>query len=343
MGQPPGAAGPGDAGSTALTLTETALDREMLLVPAPLGAGTEVSALELERELLPPEDRAPVGEVRPGAPHPLVSQVRSALVMVALLTIGLVFQLTWVSGWVHRSAQNSMYNQFRSELALGTAPLGPRHPLLALGQPMALITIPSIGVSQVVAEGTTGQVLTSGPGHLRSTVFPGGAGTSVIMGRSSSYGGPFGRIHELRPGARIKVITQVGTSQFRVIAVQHGGGVVRQLIPGSGRLILETADGTSYVPSGVVSVIANKIGPGLSAQRPLVRTVPPDQRPLGVDTGSLWLVDLGLAVFGAVLAAAVWTWYRRGHAQAWIVFGAPLLLIWFFVADQVSSLLPNLL
>ena len=45
----------------------------------------------------------------------------------------------------------------------------------------------------------------------------------------------------------------------------------------------------------------------------------------------------------AVLAGAVWTWHRRGHAQAWIVFGAPLLLVWFFVADQVSSLLPNLL
>lgn len=326
-----------------MTLTETALDREMLLVPAPLGAGTEVTALELERELLALEDRGPVGEVPLGAPHPLVSQVRSALVMVALLAIGLVIQLTWVSAWVHRSAQSSLYNQFRTELALGTAPLGAKHPPLALGRPMALITIPSIGVSQVVSEGTTGKVLTSGPGHLRSTVFPGGAGTSVIMGRSSSYGGPFARVHQLRRGARITVITQVGTSQFRVIAVQHGGGVVRQLIPGSARLVLETADGTSYVPSGVVSVIANKIGPGLSAQRPPVKTVPANQRPLGVDTGSLWLVDLGLAVFGAVLAAAVWTWHRRGHAQAWIVFGAPLLLIWFFVAGQVTSLLPNLL
>jgi sortase A len=326
-----------------LTLTETALDREMLLVPAPLGAGTEVSALELERELLPPEDRAPAGEALPGPPHPLVSQVRSALVMVALLAIGLVIQLTWVSGWVHRSAQSSLYNQFRTELALGTAPLGAKHPSLAMGKPMALITIPSIGVSQVVSEGTTGKVLMSGPGHLRSTVFPGGAGTSVIMGRASSYGGPFGRIHQLRPGAQIRVITQVGTSQFRVIAVQHGGGVVRQLIPGSARLVLQTADGTSYAPSGVLSVIANKVGPGLSAQRPPVRTVPPDQRPLGVDTGSLWLVDLGLAVFGAVLAAAVWTWHRRGHAQAWIALGAPLLLIWFFVAGQVTILLPNLL
>jgi hypothetical protein len=52
----------------------------------------------------------------------------------------------------------------------------------------------------------------------------------------------------------------------------------------------------------------------------------------------LWLI--GLAV---VLGAAVWTWHRRGHLQAWIVFGAPLALVWFFVADQVTRVLPNLL
>ena len=42
-----------------------------------------------------------------------------------LLAIGLVVQLALVSRLEHRSAQVSLYNQFRTELALGTAPLGP--------------------------------------------------------------------------------------------------------------------------------------------------------------------------------------------------------------------------
>jgi sortase A len=309
----------------------------MLLVPAPVGVGTTVSALDLERPPHLQDDVAPVA----AQTHPALAQVRSALFMLAILAIGLVIQLAWVSNWLHRSAQDSLYNQFRSELALGTAPLGAKH--LAVGEPMALISIPSIGVSQVVSEGTSGPVLTAGPGLLRSTVFPGGSGTSLIMGRAASYGGPFGQIHELAKGATIKVVTQVGTSTFRVTAIHHGGGVTRQAIPGTSRLILETADGTAYVPSGVVWVSADKVGKALSSQRPPVKAVPADERPLGVDTGSLWSLDVGLAVLALLLAAAVWTWHRRGRAQAWIVFTAPLLLGWFFVADQVGRLLPNLL
>jgi len=71
--------------------------------------------------------------------------------------------------------------------------------------------------------------------------------------------------------------------------------------------------------------------------------VPASQRPLGIDTSSLWTLLLWLTGLAVVLAAAVWTWHRRGHLQAWIVFGAPLALIWFYVADQVTRVLPNLL
>jgi hypothetical protein len=39
----------------------------------------------------------------------------------------------------------------------------------------------------------------------------------------------------------------------------------------------------------------------------------------------------------------VWTWRRRGHAQAWIVFTAPIALVWLLASDQIARLLPNLL
>jgi hypothetical protein len=71
--------------------------------------------------------------------------------------------------------------------------------------------------------------------------------------------------------------------------------------------------------------------------------VPSSQRPLGADTGALLSLLLWLIGLAVVLGAAVWTWHRRGHLQAWIVFGAPLALVWFFVADQVTRVLPNLL
>jgi hypothetical protein len=325
-----------------VTITQTALERELLLVPAPESAVSEPrppaggeAPRQEEEESQGSEDPIPTGAV--------ADQVRSALIMVAILTIGLVVQLALVSTLVHRSAQISMFNQFRTELALGTAPLSNRHNSLPLGTPIALISIPSIGVQQVVAEGTTALVLAKGPGHLRSTVFPGGAGSSAIFGRAAAFGGPFGHIDELHHGQLITVTTQVGRSVFRVVGVRYAGGKPIKVDASSAVLVLETASGASYVPSGVVSVYADKIGAPLASDHPPVHAVPPSQRPLGIDTGTLWALLLWLGALTLVLAGAVWTWHRRGHAQAWIVFGAPLALIWFFVADQATQLLPNLL
>jgi sortase A len=338
-----------------MSITQTSNEREQLLVPVALpgapGAGWEAPDVEESK----PAKKGGKKKAREGRPdgaqelalaHPVLFQARSAMIMVAILSIGLVVQLGWVSNWVHRSSQVSLFNRFRTELALGTGPIGAKSAKkgpLPIGAPMALIEIPSIGVKQVVVEGTTGAALTLGPGHLPSTVFPGGVGNSVIMGRAASYGGPFGRLHDLKKGSTITVVTQVGTSHFRVLGVRQAGGRPFKEPAMASHLTLETAAGSNYVPTGVVTVIAEGVGTPLPAQRPPAKAVPSSQRPLGIDTGSLGLLLLWLTGLAVVLAAAVWTWHRRGHLQAWIVFGAPLALIWFFVADQVTRVLPNLL
>jgi LPXTG-site transpeptidase (sortase) family protein len=329
-------------------MAQSALEREMLLVPVP---GVAVDDLVGTPAPADPGGSGATPSIRLLAPLPTTSPaylVRSALIVLVLLVVGLVLQLTWISGLEHRSSQVSLFNQFRTELALGTAPLGPvttgRH-ALAPGSPMAYLTIPAIGVRQVVVEGTTGSQLTAGPGHLRDTVFPGGAGTSIILGRASAYGGPFGHIASLRPGDKITVVTQVGTSVFRVVDVRHAGSKDREVAAGRSRLTLGTASGPAFAPSGVLWVDADKVGAPLAAQSPLVTPaeLPPSERPLGTDTSTVWALFLWLEAFGLILAGAVWTWRRRGHAQALIAFAAPVLVVWLFVADQVTRLLPNLL
>jgi hypothetical protein len=295
----------------------------------------------------PGADPDPAGPEADAATRlPWMPVVRSALVVTALLCLSLVVQLAWISGLQHRSAQLSLYNRFRTELALGTAPLGPRvsaHRTLSPGTPMALLRIPSIGVDEVVSEGTSGSVLAGGPGHYRSTVFPGGPGTSVILGRAAAYGGPFGRLTELRRGARITVITGVGTSVFRVTDLRRPGDKVRAPAPGTARLTLGTASGSRFVPSGVVWVDARMVGAPQAAQAPAVTTVPASEQPLGIDLGALVALLGWLVLVAVLLGGAVWTWRRRGHAQAWIVFTAPLALVWLMAADQTTRLLPNLL
>jgi sortase A len=205
------------------------------------------------------------------------------------------------------------------------------------------MTIPSIGVHQVVLEGTTGSVLASGPGHLRDTVFPGGAGTSVIDGRAWTYGGPFGHIASLNRGATITVVTGTGKSVFRVVDIRKTGAKVPHLASGGSRLTLVTAAGSLFAPSGVVIVDADKVGKPLAADYPAVVTVPASELPLGTDTSTLWALFFWMELLAALIAGAVWTWHRWSHAQAWIAFSAPLLVVWILAAGQITRLLPNLL
>ncbi len=323
----------------------TALDRQRILVPVyvPFEVDRESGAPTQGGESEPHGQRAGARKVAYSVAHPWLFQFRSGLIMVAILSVGLVIQLTLVSQWIHRATQVTLFNQFRTELALGTAPLGGSSPPVPIGAPVAEIAIPSIGVKQVVVEGTTSSALAKGPGLLRSTVFPGGAGTSVIMGRAAAYGGPFGRIDQLTPGAHITVITQAGKAVFRVVGVRYAGQKVKEVAPGHARLALQSATGPKFAPTGVVTVYADLIGPALAAQSPAVAVVPADEEPLGIDTGAAWGLLVWLTALAAVVGAAIWTWHRRGHAQAWIAFTAPLALLWFLVAEQVIHLLPNLL
>ncbi|MGB7053081.1 MAG: class E sortase [Acidimicrobiales bacterium] len=353
-----------------MTLTQTAIERELLLVPVPATPDivTEPDELVADND----GDHEPEGPDEPGSGFPRRERhwsfrrkgakrqagprsvrfssrrwrvAQLTLATVAVVLVGLVAELTVLGGLEHRSTQITLFNQFRSELALGTGAVGPvgsDHRPIALGTPIGLLAIPSIGVRQVIAQGTTAAVLTGGPGHLRSTVFPGGDGTSVVLGRAHAYGGPFSRIADLRKGATITVVTQAGTATFRVVDVHAAGARVLGPVPGTSRLTLGTASGTPFAPSGVVWVDADKVGRPLPSFRPLLRTVPASEQPLGIDTGSLWLFLLGLEALAAVLILAAWSWRRFGRAQAWIVFSAPVLLVGVFLADQLARFLPNL-
>ena len=163
----------------------------------------------------------------------------------------------------HASSQEQLRGAFTEKLALATAPTSEGDEnlfLLTDGSPVAYIEIPEIGVSEVVVEGTDSTALRSGPGHRRDTVLPGQSGTSVIMGRASAFGGPFGAIHTLKPGTLFSVVTGQGQHTYKVIGMRYAGEPEPVPAPqGVSRLVLETARGLPYSPSGVTRVDAQMI------------------------------------------------------------------------------------
>ena len=279
----------------------------------------------------------------PGASDEVARLFRSALVVLSVMLLGFVAYVAWGSRLEHAVAQMREYTELRNELAQGTVPLGPRaagRPI-APGTPIALLSIPALGVRQVVDEGTSAVVLMAGPGHLRTSVFPGGVGTSVVFGRAGAYGGPFGGIGSLVHGDEITVRTGVGLATFRVVDVRRAGGVIPPLAQGSGRLTLVSATGSSLFPSGAVDVDADLVGAPFAAAKPL-SAVAPSELPMATDPSAWRGVALGLEVLALTLGGAVWVWHRRGRAQAWVIFSAPTLCIGFYLADQAARLLPNL-
>ncbi|WP_241981854.1 sortase [Cryobacterium ruanii] len=276
-------------------------------------------------------------------------RIRGSLTMIAALIFGFLLQVTVVGQLQHMVAQQQLTDTFRLQLAEGTAPVSEGtvdKVLLADGAPVALIDIPALGVREVIVEGTGSATTQSGPGHRRDTVLPGQAGVSVVMGRAAAYGAPFARIQELRPGQKFTVLTGQGTSTFSVIGVRYAGDPA----PASpradqGRLILETARGPAFVPSGIARVDAELVSETYPAgqRQTSFATLRPAERELAGDTSTVWALVFALQFFLLVELAAVWCIPRVGAQKTWIVFIPVGVLSGLVVADQVVRLLPNLL
>ncbi|WP_436793278.1 class E sortase [Actinospongicola halichondriae] len=86
-----------------------------------------------------------------------------------------------------------------------------------VGEPMARIEIPAIGVDKIVVEGVSRSDLRKGPGHYPDTPFPGQSGNASIAGHRTTYGAPFHRIDELTVDDEITVTTLQGRFTYRVI------------------------------------------------------------------------------------------------------------------------------
>jgi sortase A len=275
--------------------------------------------------------------------------IRAALIVVATATLSLVAFLTIGSGLKHQAAQAKQFDKFRNALALGTAPVGPltsdgKH-LLAFGTPVAYLQIPSLHLHQVVGEGTTAEVLATGPGHLRDTPLPGQPGVSVIFGRAAAYGGPFKHLKSLRAGQQITVRTGVGQATFKVVDVRVAGDKVPPLPTTGSRLVLTTATGPAFMPQGLLYVDADLASPVLASSPQVLSAedLRSNEQANASDTSSLWVIVLCLQALAVLAVGVVWAWLRWGHYQALIAFVPPVLLVNLILSDHVARLLPNLM
>ncbi|MCB8954976.1 MAG: class E sortase [Nocardioides sp.] len=280
----------------------------------------------------------------PTGPDTASVVLSSAFTMIALVCLWIAAQMLFLGALSENRSQELLYRQFRTELAGLTAPVGP---VVPAGDPVALLTIPSIGVEQTVVEGTASGDLLAGPGHRRDTPLPGQVGTSVVYGRATTYGGPFGDITQLQRGDKIQVVAAQGRKVFTVTDVRRAGDPLPQPVAdGAARLVLVTAEGSgrlgAITPDNVVYVDADAPkGYPAPPGRPLA--VPDSEQAMANEPGAVPLLALCLALLLAATLGVVVARQRWSAVLVWVVAAPLVIALAWASTDVVMRLLPNLI
>jgi LPXTG-site transpeptidase (sortase) family protein len=269
------------------------------------------------------------------------------LTVVGIMLLTFVVTISAIGALKFTRNQKTLYDDFRSQLANATAPVGQvdaNNNFVAMGAPVSLLAFPRLKDNFVVVEGTTSSALMAGPGHRRDTVLPGQAGTSIIFGRRAAYGGAFAALLKLRKGDLIVATTGQGRSTFKVTEILTSGE--KSVASGAaGRLTLVTAGGSPYVPQGLVVINADLTSKAYDRGQmymSYVNLLPAERAMQG--QSSNWVAVLLLAQ--ALLLATVgivWLYFRQGRLVAWVI-GLPVLLaLGVALSNQIAGLLPNLM
>ncbi len=256
------------------------------------------------------------------------------LILLGVFLLGFLAYLFGISSVQEARAPSNAYASLRALLAQQVAPLAATTP----GAPVAILTIPAIGIkNMIVVEGTSPENTELGPGHVRNTPLPGENGMSEIVGRRATFGAPFGRLGELRRGDKVTVITGQGKASYTVVARGDSSHLVKD--PAPNRLLLLTACSaavpTTYCYLDAELTSAPRQDPG---GRPPISAA---ETPLSGDSSVLvltliWGLALVIISVTGTVAAARWSPWL-----AYLAAAPPALAVLWNLYQSLAALLPN--
>lgn len=284
----------------------------------------------------------------PRAPRPepqgSAAVLSTSSAILAIVCAWTVAHLLFLGNVSHARSQDLLFGEFRTQLAGLTAPVGP---IVPPGDPVALVQIPSLGLEEVVVEGTAAGDLFAGPGHKRNTVLPGQVGASVVYGRSTTYGAPFADIPSLTNGDPIEVVMAQGEVTMYVLGVRRDGdplppppadGVARLTLvttEGGGRLAALTPGETVYVDAEAVE--------GFAVPGGVPPTIPESEEALARGTTALPMLCLCLILLTALTVAIIAARQRWSVALVWVIAAPVAVALAWGTTDTAMRLLPNLI
>lgn len=181
--------------------------------------------------------------------------IGKACLSAAFILAAYIAWLLWGTGIYTARQQDGLREQLETRLAAAEQNPHAGEPTILPGRAYAILQIPSIGLDLVVVEGVDVVDLKAGPGHYARTDDPWDRlGRVGIAGHRTTYGAPFWDLNEVRPGDDIRLITELGTFDYRVT-------VQREVAPTAGEVLRPTRE---------PSLVLTTCSPRFSAARRLI-------------------------------------------------------------------------
>ena len=149
----------------------------------------------------------------------MIARVTSRLLLVAGVALlgwcALVVGDAWVAQWAARVALETVTLPHRPAVVepASSSPAAARPVSAAPGAALATLSIPRVGLSAVVLQGTDNRTLRRGPGHLETSVLPGETGNDVIAGHRDSF---FRPLRDVKRGDDVFLEGPAGRAHYRI-------------------------------------------------------------------------------------------------------------------------------
>lgn len=143
------------------------------------------------------------------------------LVTAASLAVALVLVYVGTNVWASVQ-QNRLSARFdaAAERWAGLDLVARSSLTFALGDPVARISAPSIGLDAVVVEGASPAIMRRAPGHLPGSATPGEEGVAIVTANRFAFGSFFLRLDRLEVGDRIVAESALGPVTYTVTEVR---------------------------------------------------------------------------------------------------------------------------
>jgi LPXTG-site transpeptidase (sortase) family protein len=261
--------------------------------------------------------------------------LRPALTGVATVGVALLLFILYAlygTALLEGRSQRVLQREFRAETA-AVAHGGSLSPRI-----LADLSIPEIGINQIVTEGTTPAVLANGPAFVPPLTSSPQPPPVVIIGHRTAYGGAFRHLGDLRAGTQVTIRTTQGVVANYVVERKLNIGPHSRVTSPDGqqRLYLVSAD-PAYTDHGRLVVVARRTDAGSSLRAP---TPPPVPIPSlsgsvpGAVEGILAIAALFVASTALALYARVWP--RVARVAVRVVQVVLVIALWSFLLRGFS-------